>query len=464
MKKIINYLKKDIGTFSLNINKEQTTIMKAMAILFVLITHYPKFGFFTRNFNGLGAWGVSIFLFLSGYGLYASYESKGEKDFCKKRFKQVYIPFYILMFILTCVNIFILKKTFSFKFLVLSVIGIYPFNCLDPTMWYITYITIWYVMFYIIIKLFKNKKTLQMLFFLISIMLIEKMALHPAFGGGGAIFYSFFFPLGIYYYYFLKKEEIKVTRFNLVLIILFILSSILWWQQKIVHYNDFYNIFCIIIIAITIIISYIISKKSLSFISKIINCIGKNSFYLYLTEKSALDIIHLLPKGDYLSLNIMRFILFIVLLIVFSFILKKISSLVIFIFDKFIELISKIYKILLKNINNKKFIILVLSFLLIGCSNNIENNSNNVYDLMKENEYIIIDVRSKEEYEESHVKDSINIPYDKINENIKLDKDKIIFVYCQSGMRSNVAFVRLSNYGYEVYNLGNFEDIDLPKE
>ena len=112
----------------------------------------------------------------------------------------------------------------------------------------------------------------------------------------------------------------------------------------------------------------------------------------------------------------------------------------------------------------KKIIIFILSFLLLGCSKEIEDNSNNLYDLMKENDYIIIDVRSKEEYEESHVKDSINIPYDKINENIKLDKDKIIFVYCTSGMRSNVAFVRLSNYGYEVYNLGNFDDIDLPKE
>lgn len=112
----------------------------------------------------------------------------------------------------------------------------------------------------------------------------------------------------------------------------------------------------------------------------------------------------------------------------------------------------------------KKFIVLLFFLLLVGCGKEVEKTKLDVNRLMKENEYIIIDVRSKEEYEESHVKGAINIPHDEINENVNLDKDKIIFIYCQSGMRSNIAFVRLTNYGYEVYNLGNFDDITLPKE
>ena len=107
----------------------------------------------------------------------------------------------------------------------------------------------------------------------------------------------------------------------------------------------------------------------------------------------------------------------------------------------------------------KKILILFLAFILIGC-----NNDKDVYTIMKENEHIIIDVRTKEEYLSSHIVGAINIPYDEIDESINLDKDKIIFVYCQSGRRSQIAFNNLKELGYTVYDLGAFEDIKLTKE
>ena len=51
---------------------------------------------------------------------------------------------------------------------------------------------------------------------------------------------------------------------------------------------------------------------------------------------------------------------------------------------------------------------------------------------------ILLDVRSKEEYEMSHIPESINIgltDIEKVNEIIK-DKSTMIFVYCFSGARS----------------------------
>lgn len=110
----------------------------------------------------------------------------------------------------------------------------------------------------------------------------------------------------------------------------------------------------------------------------------------------------------------------------------------------------------------KKFlIILVLSLMLCGCNKN--KGSKTIEEIMKENEYIIVDVRTKEEYEEGHIVDAINIPYNVI-ENSDLDKNKIIFVYCKSGKRSSVAYNTLTNLGYNVYDLGAFSEIDLPKE
>ncbi|MBQ9853663.1 MAG: rhodanese-like domain-containing protein [Bacilli bacterium] len=110
----------------------------------------------------------------------------------------------------------------------------------------------------------------------------------------------------------------------------------------------------------------------------------------------------------------------------------------------------------------KKFLILILGLTLCGCINT--SDKENLKTLMKENEYVIIDVRTEEEYLESHVSDAINIPYNKISENVDIDKNTVIFVYCKSGARSEVAFDALADLGYEVYNLGAFSEIDLPKE
>lgn len=108
----------------------------------------------------------------------------------------------------------------------------------------------------------------------------------------------------------------------------------------------------------------------------------------------------------------------------------------------------------------KKIVIVLLMFLVAGC----KNISLDYKKLMQENEYVIIDVRTKEEYDLGHLKDAINIPYDEINENVDLDKGKLIFVYCKSGNRSRKAYENLIELGYEVYDLGAFTKIDLPRD
>lgn len=109
----------------------------------------------------------------------------------------------------------------------------------------------------------------------------------------------------------------------------------------------------------------------------------------------------------------------------------------------------------------KIILILVLCLITCGCSKEEEKT---LEVIMQENEYVIVDVRTKEEYEDSHLKEAINIPYNEINENTELDKEKTILVYCRSGNRSGIAYNVLKNLGYDVYNLGAFEEIDLPKE
>lgn len=107
----------------------------------------------------------------------------------------------------------------------------------------------------------------------------------------------------------------------------------------------------------------------------------------------------------------------------------------------------------------KLLLVMCLIFVLCGCNQNSDINK-----LMSENEYVIIDVRTEEEYRDSHLVGAINLPYDEIDKSIEIDKDKLVFVYCMSGKRSDIAFKELNSLGYNAYNLGAFDEIDLPKE
>ena len=72
--------------------------------------------------------------------------------------------------------------------------------------------------------------------------------------------------------------------------------------------------------------------------------------------------------------------------------------------------------------------------------------------LMEESEgYILLDVRTKEEYESGYIPGAINILLSDINGNVVSslpDKSRMILVYCRSGNRSRQASDKLSRLGY----------------
>lgn len=69
---------------------------------------------------------------------------------------------------------------------------------------------------------------------------------------------------------------------------------------------------------------------------------------------------------------------------------------------------------------------------------------------------IIVDVRTKGEFETGGVKGSINIPLDTISSKIESlkKKQKPVITVCRSGARSGSAKKILQHHGLEVYNGG----------
>lgn len=84
------------------------------------------------------------------------------------------------------------------------------------------------------------------------------------------------------------------------------------------------------------------------------------------------------------------------------------------------------------------------------------------YALMAEEEAIILDVRTEEEYRELRIAGAVLIPDYEINDRAALelpDLHSLILVYCRSGRRSENAANVLVNMGYtNVHDFGGIMD------
>jgi phage shock protein E len=71
-------------------------------------------------------------------------------------------------------------------------------------------------------------------------------------------------------------------------------------------------------------------------------------------------------------------------------------------------------------------------------------------ELMKDKTVRLLDVRSHSEYQQGHIPGSVNLPIDRAMEIKRLvpDKNTRLFVYCQSGGRSQMACEQFARLGY----------------
>ena len=107
----------------------------------------------------------------------------------------------------------------------------------------------------------------------------------------------------------------------------------------------------------------------------------------------------------------------------------------------------------------KKITLLVFAIMfLAGCSAEVSKvdykqitTEEAIIMMAEESDYIILDVRTPEEYESGYIKDAINIPNEIIGDKeiAELpDKEQLIMIYCRSGNRSKQASEKLVDLGY----------------
>ncbi|MCU9533764.1 rhodanese-like domain-containing protein [Streptococcus sp. CSL10205-OR2] len=79
-------------------------------------------------------------------------------------------------------------------------------------------------------------------------------------------------------------------------------------------------------------------------------------------------------------------------------------------------------------------------------------STNELENLLASKNIQLIDVRTPEEFKQSHISKARNVPLSQINSFVA-PKDKKVYVICQSGMRSKKAAHHLTKKGYQVINV-----------
>ena len=125
----------------------------------------------------------------------------------------------------------------------------------------------------------------------------------------------------------------------------------------------------------------------------------------------------------------------------------------------------------------KKLMFLLLTVMLLtACGQTTENVQEAVFVSITAEEakkimdtedgYLILDVRTREEYDEGHIPGAVLIPNTEIENRAEeefSDKEQWILVYCRSGRRSKLAAQILADLGYT--NVKEFGGIlDWPYE
>ena len=318
------YYIKESGCMNLfSLTKEKTLVLKSFAILFVLLGH-------TNYLYRSGAWGVQLFLILSGFGVMSSYFQKGNKKYFYRKFLNLLVPYSIvILFQIIALNDI---SRMTIKQFVVSLIGL-DFNLnIDSTMWFISYVWVWYIAFYIFTYIAEKLKVknkyfilILLLIFSIFLLLISRENVIWSLDSGTPL-YFLAFPTGCI---LCCIQNIKITKTFKIL--LYVLGLLILTTIFIYFYNREINVmeYAMFSFSGAVIPLILISLYNFKYKFKLLQLIGKSSYSIYLIEAfilnfrySVLGFINYTPVIDFVTM----FLIIILGVIIDNYIFKKIIS------------------------------------------------------------------------------------------------------------------------------------------
>lgn len=116
----------------------------------------------------------------------------------------------------------------------------------------------------------------------------------------------------------------------------------------------------------------------------------------------------------------------------------------------------------------RMLVVLIVMMVIVGCASSKDErvepmkiDAEEAKSMMTD-EVLIVDVRTKEEYDQGYIPDAILLPLNDISDGeltLLPDKDQTILLYCRSGNRSGQAANILADEGYTaIYDFGGIKD------
>lgn len=327
--------KKSITTQSFSITKEQTTALKAIAILTVLIAHG---NILAKAFETLPVLkdemiisifcqgGMCLFLILSGYGLFLSFCKNGMRNFWDNKFLKIFFPVIVAQlgwFLIYNVIKSIFEKGVEIRWSTVfaDIVCVSPLNGIDGSIWYMSFLLFCYICFYCIFGFIKNTKVAMVVFSVLWIVLMPILIIVWMYG-----FYCVSaFAVGVWMAFFSNKKSFNVNIYvRIIASILFIAIGVGYYfvfrQSRIVD-NIASDIIALAYIAL---IGFVNIEKS-----KVLNFIGKHSFSIYIFQGKIM--FGWFPYENYsdsikLLAYIVLFIVNILVAVAFDWVIKRITD------------------------------------------------------------------------------------------------------------------------------------------
>lgn len=149
------------------ISKELTMFLKGFSIFTVIFGHMISCtGIFSNESLVNNIYiralicptdaGMGLFLFISGYGLFQSYQRQGLVNYWESKVKRVWLPYFGVQMVWWLQALLTTGLIWPKEERVLSLLGVLPHNVFDDSMWYISYQLFWYFVFFVAFLMFKE--------------------------------------------------------------------------------------------------------------------------------------------------------------------------------------------------------------------------------------------------------------------------------------------------------------------